>query len=207
MDGYGQRFDDLAKEAQRNPQNLAALDDTLKDLRTDIAIVALKLIPMVDPDTRQIMPLDVVARKLAERTKLGGSFRDDPIAAGYYTMVRKDYFYNEAQIVPLPDGSYVSIHQFVSAPLPTVLNSNERGRTIETLIERCRDLKNACEQENSAAFITSTTGIAEMLSTLASPTQTKTMGGDNTGKTMKGDQSREELARILCDLAKQSESP
>jgi hypothetical protein len=157
MAEYGDKFKELAATPGNKQEHAKVLAETLQNLRADTAIVGLKLIPMVDPETREIAPLDMVARKLTGRMNLEGSFGEDPVAAGYYTMVRKGFLFREARIVPMPNGSYVSIEQATRLP------SSIRATATE-FAEICRRIDSALEEGDPVAFASATIALSRSVS-------------------------------------------
>jgi hypothetical protein len=151
METYGRRFADLATEAQDAPSP-ADIGRVVRDIHDDVVVAALKLVPAIHPVTREIAPLDAVARAVTERIRAGGDLGDDPVSFGYRAMARRDWLTREARIVPLPDGSWASVEQAASLPLTRVLNASERGRCLDRVREEFGNLRAAYEAGDPSEF-------------------------------------------------------
>ena len=64
---------------------------------------------VVDPDTGEMTTLDTFAKKMATDIRLEGNLGEDPIATTYLMMVDSNFLIDEAQIIKMPDGKYVSM--------------------------------------------------------------------------------------------------
>jgi hypothetical protein len=164
MDEYRSSFADLAASDDLQGKQWATV---ARNLRDDIAIAALKLIPLIDPDSREIEPLDVVACKLTVRIRAGGDLGEDPVAFGYYAMTHHNWVQTEARIVPLPDGSWISLKEAIADPVLKVIGATEQGRAFVRLREEMSNLQAAFKADDPIEFMNSAVEIRRALDDLA----------------------------------------
>lgn len=132
-----------------------------------ISLLQRKLIPLIDPDSREIEPLDVVACKLTVRIRAGGDLGEDPVAFGYYAMTHHNWVQTEARIVPLPDGSWISLKEAIADPVLKVIGATEQGRAFVRLREEMSNLQAAFKADDPIEFMNSAVEIRRALDDLA----------------------------------------
>jgi len=90
-------------------------------------------VPVYDPDIGQVVPLDSLMRKMAERNPKAGTPANGSIAAAYLAMVQSGYLQDTARLVPDATGGYVTITeaQRISRAEPERFNAEALHRAGE----------------------------------------------------------------------------
>lgn len=100
-------------EIRNDPAKLAALVQKTGKLKNQLAIGGLRALPMVDPDTGHMTTLDAYARNLAAQADVAGSLGEDPVATAYMMLVDSNFLIDEARIVRVNDGRYVTLTEAI----------------------------------------------------------------------------------------------
>jgi hypothetical protein len=96
-------------ELKADAAKLRALTEKASAMKGQLAVTAIRALPMPDPDTGQMTTLDAYARKLAANAGVGGSLGEDPVATAYMMLFDSSFLTDQARIIKLPDGKYVPL--------------------------------------------------------------------------------------------------
>lgn len=122
------------KEIKADPAKLAKLVEKAGAMKNQLAITGIQALPMMDPDTGQMTTLDAYARKLAQDKQLGGSLGEDPIATSYMMLFDSNFLVDEARIIRLQDGRYVSLTEAIDV----AVSNSDSGLDPEVLKKAIR---------------------------------------------------------------------
>jgi len=98
-------------------------------MKNQLAITGIRALPMMDPDSGQLTTLDAYAGKLAQDKQLGGSLGEDPIATSYMMLFDSNFLVDEARIIKLQDGRYISLTEAIDV----VVSNSDSGLDPEVL--------------------------------------------------------------------------
>ena len=113
-----QAWNIVSLEAQRNlcykytsSESVDALD-LRRSLITEVAITAIKLLPVYDEDNHQLETFDGLARSMVSETPAlaGSDLGKDPVRCAALMVLDGDYL-QYAKIIQTPEGNWISIEQ------------------------------------------------------------------------------------------------
>jgi hypothetical protein len=116
---YGeQAWSVVSLEAQRNlcskytdPETVGLLNER-RGLITEVALTAIKLVPVYDEEKGQVETFDGFARNMVSQTPAlaGSDLGQDPVRCASLMVLDGNYL-NYAKIIQTPDGNWISIEQ------------------------------------------------------------------------------------------------
>jgi len=101
------------EEIKADPARLTQFVEKADSLKNELAITGIRALPMIDPDTGQMTTLDKYVRKLAKDWGVGGSLGEDPVSSLYMMIFDSYFLVDEARIIKLQDGRYVSLTEAI----------------------------------------------------------------------------------------------
>jgi len=104
-----------------------------------LELKALLELPVFDPEIGQVVPLDSLMRKTADRTPKAGTPANGSLGAAYLAMVQSGYLLDTARLVPDAAGGYVTIAeaQRISKAEPERFNVEALHRAGEAFSMMC----------------------------------------------------------------------
>ena len=130
------------KKVLSDPAKLRDAVQKATAMKNQLAVTAIRALPMPDPDTGQMTTLDAYARKLAADTGVRGSLGEDPVATAYMILVDSNFLTDQARVIQLPDGKYATLNEAIGVASgagsdldPDVL---ERAVTVTTDLQQAQ---------------------------------------------------------------------
>ncbi|MBM3880787.1 MAG: hypothetical protein FJ387_13905 [Verrucomicrobia bacterium] len=96
------------KRLAQNPSDLPRFLQEASALKRDLGLSALRSVPVVDPASGTVVPLDQLAKRMAQESGLSGQLAEDPLGTAYMAMVDSDYLFESAKIIPTPSGELLT---------------------------------------------------------------------------------------------------
>jgi hypothetical protein len=119
-------------------------------LKGQVELTIIRSVPVMDPDTGEIIPFDSLMRKMVKDAGMGGSLGEDPVGAAYMMMIDSDYLCSTARLIPSPSGEYVTLSEALLAfrGLPGAFNQ----RAVEQAAQSHTRMRIAYQGGDGTAF-------------------------------------------------------
>jgi hypothetical protein len=98
-------------EFASNPEKQREVVRKVAEFKRDLDVTIIKSVPVVDPNTGNIVPFGLMAENMVREAGIGGNFGADPVRCAYMMMIDSDYLFNGAQLIESPSGQYVTLSE------------------------------------------------------------------------------------------------
>lgn len=145
----------------------SAQQELLRKFRStaiDVGVLTLRSVPVLDPETGDLIPFDAMARKMAKDCGVGGDLGADPVKTGFLIVFDSDYLFTSARLIETPSGEYLTLNEAMLSvkQLPGWLDQRELTHATDAN----NRIRGALASNDSNALQVATRDFTEALSRL-----------------------------------------
>jgi hypothetical protein len=151
-------------EFANNPDKQREVIQKVAEFKRDLDVTIIKSVPVVDPNTGNLVPFGLMAENMVRESGIGGNFGADPVRCAYMMMIDSDYLFNGAQLIESPSGEYVTLNQAMAIVQRSPMAMNREA--VESASRASSQIRSAYQSGDSAAMSRASQDFATAITTL-----------------------------------------